>query len=120
MIYEFYNRYSSGPILNYFNESGMVGTKLVSFKSLESGGDLRGLEDVETNRFTFGYEGNIFHLYIKKNDIIFLFTKETPPAWGKHNLKFNSDIITNKEKTSKDLSDYLIQKCRDYKLNSIL
>lgn len=115
MIYEFYNKYSSGPIVNYFNEIGMRGTKFVDFKSLESGEDLRGLQDIETNRFTLGCEGNIFYVYIKKDDVIFLFTKDVP-----HTGEFKHSIVLNKEKTSKELSDYLIQRCRDYKLNSIL
>ena len=126
MIYEFYNNYSSGPIVNFFNEIGMIGTKLINFKSLEPHEDLRGLEDIETNRFTLGFENEIFYVYIKKDDTILLFTDKLliPKQFIKTNINtneiFRQYIVLNNKKTTKVLNDHLIQRCREYKLNSIL
>lgn len=114
MIYEFYDRNTTGPIVNYFTQF-LPGVKLISYETAN-------IYSGATKIFTFGYEGDVFNLIIDKNDNISILSNQMPmtrpPKLNTFLSIMNGITITNSGIV--DLKQHLSSIARDTKINSIL
>lgn len=118
MIYEFYDRSTTGPIVNYFAQF-LPGVKLINYETSN-------IYSGATKIFTFGYETDVFNLIIDKNNNISILDSQIPMTRShKMNtfLQIMNDIHikeTGEIVGLVHLKQHLSSIARDTKINSIL
>ena len=120
MIYEFFTDKNLGILTNSVSDfAKMPNLKLIDYQILEY--HTLDIYEKSVKRFTFGFQGNTFSLYLSKSDTIgFDFDGNKMHYTGEfHGFRLsNSGNSTNNHKIDK-IKKYLISIVRDFKLNQI-
>ena len=110
MIYEFFTDKTTGPLTNFLSGLSNVPLRMIEYKILDFFGEY------DVKRFTFGCDGEYFHLYLTKNDSIVL----KPALKNRVFSKLSINLKQYNSETTKTIREYLLSFVRDHKLNQIV
>src|ERR1035437_393135 len=128
MIYNFFNGNTAGPLMDYFNgvitfnkhEEVIYHVKLIDYTILEY--HTLDKREVDVKKFTFGYEGNTFKLYLSKSDTLCVTSDDNMPYTGQfHGLRvYYMGGTSSNNKKMIEMKAYLIAFIRDNKLKQLV
>ena len=118
MIYEFFDEYKTGVMVDWISTQLSTPVKFVCVNKKDSVSvGLTSIHETkkysEANIFTFGIDGSLFYITITANDEIEL----TPTI---DMMLKNKNLIEVWTNMRPNIKPFLMQLCRNYKLESIL